>query len=269
MAFNRRVPLKAHSQGSRAMVTMNDADPTRFEFPLTEKANRAGQHLLLTKADVKELPIVARQVLALLEFLPSVLEPTTSLEGTFIVVHVLPSSSAPANMTISDVHDICIDALSSLGIAANDIKSNAGRTNPLPLNAVVAHKGAYNLLRALANGNDELQHGITLKSRGLAQQLPVLTPADFTSADSETNQRKTGTFRIVGLIRGDNEGTHQLVLAGGLRVALPRTKRWTWVQIHDVLDYEASVAGTLIRESIGDPWSLSDETHIERQPPLF
>ncbi|MEY2152961.1 hypothetical protein AB7849_18795 [Rhodanobacter sp. 115] len=251
------------------MINTNDADATRFEFPLTEKSNRTGQRLLLGKADIKELPVIAKCVLALLEFLPNVLEPTISLEGSCILVYVAPSLSAPANMTANDAHATCIDAVDTLTMTATEIMHNSERAKPLPLNAVVTHKNASSLLRALASGDEGRQFSAKLKSFCAEIPLPILTPAEFTSADPETNQRKTGTFRVVGLIRGDQGGGHQFVLGGGLRVNLPGTSRWKWTEIHDVLDYEAHMVGTLIRESASDAWSISDDTHIQRQPPLL
>ncbi|WP_037101753.1 hypothetical protein [Rhodanobacter sp. 115] len=124
------------------MINTNDADATRFEFPLTEKSNRTGQRLLLGKADIKELPVIAKCVLALLEFLPNVLEPTISLEGSCILVYVAPSLSAPANMTANDAHATCIDAVDTLTMTATEIMHNSERAKPLPLNAVVTHKNA-------------------------------------------------------------------------------------------------------------------------------
>ena len=242
---------------------------TSFTFPITEKADRIGWLVKLTYADVQNLAQLGKRVLALCEFLPDSLQSEILSDGAQFLVRVASAPSALVALTPDEIHSICVNALSVLTGAATEITRNAERPEPRPLSVVSPNKRVLSLLKMLSSGSEETRPPATLRSQEQEYLLPILAPADFTSTDAEATQRKPGVFRIVGLIRGEEQGKHQFVLAGGLRVDLPKSPRWSWSEIHDVLDYEASVVGTLIRESAGDAWSVTDDTHVERQPPLF
>lgn len=249
------------------MAVSKDVCSARFVFAVAAKEDPVGRLMRLTRADVKNLPQIAKQVLAVCEFIPAALQSEIFLDDGRLKIQV--KSSPSASLTPDEIHAICINAVNALNRTAAEIKHNAERPEPGPLNVVSPNKSALTLLKFLSDGGEEIRPPPALQSQGREYLLPVLSPADFTSTDAETTQRKPGTFRIVGLIRGEDQGRHQFVLARGLRVQLPKVSKWTWGQIHDVLDYEASLVGTLSRESAGDAWTVSDDTHVERQPPLF
>jgi hypothetical protein len=242
---------------------------TSFVFPVAEKADPVGHSMRLTRADLQNLPQVIKQVLGVCDFLPNALQSEILLDGGQLLVQVGPSPSATVPLTPDEIHAICVNALNGLNGTAADITRNAERPEPRPLTVVSPNKRALNLLRSLSSGSQESRPPAILRSHGDEFPLPVLPPADFTSTDTEAMQRKQGEFRIIGLIRDEDQGKFQFVLVGGLRVELPKSPRWSWPQIHDVLEFTAYLVGTLIRESAGDAWTVSDDTHVERQPPLF
>lgn len=251
------------------MHQQHAAKLTCFVFEFTEMTSLPDGTTPLHQKDLKELIQAAKRALALCAFSPADLDPLVFLAGPKLIVNMVPSLSAPANMDASDVHTICTDAVTKLNQIAAKLKHNAKQGNPLPIDVVTPAKKIVNLLRALASDGEEVTSTVTLESRGSKQSLTVLKPGDFTAAGDETAQRKTGNFRIIGLIRGEKNGAHQLVLAGGVRIELPGTPSWSWGKIHDVLDYEATMVGTLIRDSVGSQWSISSDSHVERQPPLL
>lgn len=251
------------------MPKQHTPSPTCFVFSITEMESYPDGTTPLSQHDLKGLMQVARRALALSAFSPANVDPLILLAGPKLIVRMVMSPSAPASMVPGDVHTLCTDALTTLNRSAAELKRNAKQGKPLPIKAVAPDKNIVNLLRALASDDEEFTSPVTFESQGSEQLLPVLTPADFTAAGDETAQRQTGTFRIVGLIRGDKSHAHQLVLAGGVRIDLPTTAYWSWANVHDVLDYETTITGTLARDSISNPWSISKDSKIVRSPPLF
>jgi len=268
MASNRYRSIKADTELSE-MAASKDVRSTSFVFPVAEKADPVGRSMRLTRADLQNLPQVIKQVLGVCDFLPAALQSDILLDGGRLLVQVGPSPSAPMPLTPDEIHAICVNALNVLSGTAADITRNAERPEPRPLTVVSPNRHALTLLRSLSSGSEGIRPPAILQSQGNEYPLPVLPPADFTSTDTEATQRKQGEFRIIGLIRDEDQGRYQFVLVGGLRVELPKSPKWSWPQIHDVLDFTAYLVGTLIRESAGDAWTVSDDTHVERQPPLF
>jgi hypothetical protein len=254
------------------MRSVNNSHLTTFIFPIAEKTERVGEPVHLTYSDLQRLPGITKQVLACREFLSTFLEYDIFCDGSQVEVRVRSlrsAKSASLPLTLGEIDSVCVRALDNLARVAADIARNAQQPSPRPLGEISPDKRTLTLIKALSSERVEGRPAPRLCSQGREYQLPILAPADFTSTDTEATQSKEGSFRIIGLVRGEEQNKHEFMLEGGSRVLLPKTASWAWGKIHDILDYEGCILGTLIRASASDAWSVTDDTELVRQPRLF
>lgn len=238
-------------------------------IPLVTAAADSDHPSSVSDKDLRKLGQIKNLVLALEAFLPADLCSTRELVGAHIRVYISPSPTSPANMGIGEVHNICLELLTALERAAADIKNNAERPRPLAMDVIVPNKKTVALLSALASTNTESTHPVKLASQDGDRSFPALSMDTFTAAGDDVVRRKTGTFRLVLLERGDRAGTHRFGFPGGAKALVPNTPKWQWREIRNVLSSETMLSGTLLRPSGTGEWTIDDDASLTAQKDMF
>lgn len=175
---------------------------------------------------------------------------------------VLPDDKKIFPHTIATFHDELVHT-------AEQLRDNANSKNPRPHSAAIEHVGLVPVLQAVSRASRTFGLDMSICFDGKSNSVPALNPVDFSEPDRNEELRKTGAFLIRGLIRNDARGHEFIVTDNELRVRLPAGDlRWTWGEVHRVLEEQTILEATLVRESKAHCWTVDESAILIVRPEL-
>lgn len=154
--------------------------------------------------------------------------------------------------------------LDDLESTAVELRRNADLDKPLPFATAVRRPTLVGVLQAASRAYHCFGLGAYIDTPQGQHQIPVLNPADFTQPEPDGELRKTGTFLITGLRRGDVCGHKLIVTENNVFVDLPKDhSRWAWSKIHDALESSTYLVGSIVRESKAHSWTPDKSARLE------
>lgn len=232
-----------------------------FAIPLSSTVAPHGEAVPLSVDDIAGFPGVVQIYRALRKAHGDQLGPPL-LVGGEIRLGLCPSADlAPRSAEAIHASFIC---------TAQELERNANREQPLPLGKVLSDAAAAKVLDAVSTATRKAGTQLFLRTEDSEFVVPTLAPEHFLEARQDEQVQRTDTFQVVGLRRGWRCEPHGLwVGENALPVVLPANDpRWSWEQIHDVLEQPTFLVGTLVRESRSSPWMPGEPSRLERQPQL-
>lgn len=185
------------------------------------------------------------------------------LDGAVVRIDVQPDEHDGIRY---DLHSFVDDAEATAG----DLHRNANLARPLPFAAAVKRPALVGVLQAASRAHHAYGLDVVMTIAGTVRPLPIPPPADFTQPDQDRELRRPGSFVVKGLVRDDRRGHQLLVTDNELRVLLPiEESRWAWQAIRHILDDQATLVGTLLRESKVHAWTVDAATRLEVQQDML